>query len=130
VFETPIGIGEKLNDSLVAIAEANPGKLTGVSGDVNWANEERIPAAALKNLMQVFQPVSLDPDHVSGDMLGSAYEYLLREFAEASGRKAGEFFTPRHVVHLLVSILDPKPGDEVSIRRAVRRACSLRPSRR
>ncbi|MFK4788700.1 N-6 DNA methylase [Microbacterium sp. ZW T5_56] len=113
VFETTKGLGEKLNDSLVAIAEANPGKLTGVFGDVNWANEERIPTSALKALMQVFQSVSLDPDHVSGDMLGSAYEYLLREFAEASGKKAGEFFTPRHVVHLLVSILDPKPGDDV-----------------
>ena len=55
----------------------------------------------------------LDPDHVSGDLLGNAYEYLLREFAEASGKKAGEFFTPRHVVHLLVKILDPQPGDEV-----------------
>jgi type I restriction enzyme M protein len=53
----------------------------------------------------------LDPDSVGGDMLGSLYEYLLREFAEASGKKAGEFFTPRHVVHLLVKILDPKPGD-------------------
>lgn len=113
VFETTKGIGEKLNSSLVAIAEANPGKLTGVFGDVNWANEERIPTSALKALMQVFHPVSHDPDHVSGDMLGSAYEYLLREFAEASGKKAGEFFTPRHVVHLLVSILDPKPGDDV-----------------
>ena len=46
-------------------------------------------------------------------MLGAAYEYLLREFAEASGKKAGEFVTPRHVVHLLVKILDPKPGESI-----------------
>ena len=57
--------------------------------------------------------MQLDPDHVRGDMLGAAYEYLLREFAEASGKKAGEFFTPRHVVHLLVKLLDPKPGDKI-----------------
>lgn len=105
--------GAALNRALVAIQEANPGKLAGVFGDVNWANTERIPESALKALMAIFDRLTLDPANVSGDMLGSAYEYLLREFAEASGKKAGEFFTPRHVVHLLVKILDPQPGDSV-----------------
>lgn len=105
--------GAVLNRALVAIQEANPGKLAGVFGDVNWANTERIPESALKALMGVFDRLTLDPAHMAGDMLGSAYEYLLREFAEASGKKAGEFFTPRHVVHLLVKILDPQPGDSV-----------------
>ena len=105
--------GAALNKALVAIQEANPGKLAGVFGDVNLANTERIPQPALESLMRVFDRLTLDPAHVSGDMLGSAYEYLLREFAEASGKKAGEFFTPRHVVHLLVKILDPQPGDSV-----------------
>src|SRR5699024_7827106 len=68
---------------------------------------------ALSALLDAFHSVRLDPDHVEGDMLGAAYEYLLRQFAEAAGRKAGEFFTPRHVVHLLVSILDPQPGESV-----------------
>jgi type I restriction enzyme M protein len=106
-------LGSALNKALVAVVEANPGKLTGVFGDVNWANQERIPQNALRSLMHVFERTTFDPAHVSGDMLGSAYEYLLREFAEVSGKKAGEFFTPRHVVHLLVQILDPQPGDDV-----------------
>lgn len=105
--------GAVLNKVFIAIQEANPGKLTGVFGDVNWANTERIPESALKALKGVFDRLTLDPAHVSGDMLGSAYEYLLREFAEASGKKAGEFFTPRHVVHLLVKILAPQPGDSI-----------------
>ncbi|MEI2268115.1 type I restriction-modification system subunit M [Microbacterium sp. No. 7] len=105
--------GATLNKALVAIQEANPGKLAGVFGDVNWANRERIPESALKALMGVFDSLTLDPTHVSGDMLGSAYEYLLREFAESSGKKAGEFFTPRHVVHLLVKILNPQAGETV-----------------
>lgn len=112
-FEATRNLGATLNRALVAIQEANPGKLTGVFGDVNWANTERIPENALRALMSVFDKLTLDPANVSGDMLGSAYEYLLREFAEASGKKAGEFFTPRHVVHLLVKILDPQPGDTV-----------------
>ncbi|MFJ4044141.1 N-6 DNA methylase [Microbacterium sp. NPDC089987] len=112
-FEVTKNSGQALNKALVAIQEANPGKLAGVFGDVNWANTERIPQAALRALMAVFDKLTLDPAHVSGDMLGSAYEYLLREFAEASGKKAGEFFTPRPVVHLLVKILDPLAGDSV-----------------
>lgn len=112
-YEVTKNTGTTLNKALVAIQEANPGKLAGVFGDVNWSNQERIPQPALRALLQVFDRLTLDPDHVSGDMLGSAYEYLLREFAEASGKKAGEFFTPRHVVHLLVKILDPQPGDSI-----------------
>lgn len=112
-FEITKNSGRALNKALVAIQEANPGKLAGVFGDVNWSNQERIPQSALSALMQVFDKLTLDPAHVSGDMLGSAYEYLLREFAEASGKKAGEFFTPRPVVHLLVKILDPQPGESV-----------------
>ncbi|WP_315638233.1 MULTISPECIES: class I SAM-dependent DNA methyltransferase [Microbacterium] len=112
-FEVTKNSGKALNKALVAIQEANPGKLAGVFGDVNWSNQERIPQSALRALMQVFDKLTLDPNHISGDMLGSAYEYLLREFAEASGKKAGEFFTPRHVVHLLVKILAPQAGDSV-----------------
>lgn len=113
LISTATNIGSKVTKVLLAIQEANPGKLDGVFGDVNWANKERLPESALKSLLGVFNELTLDPDHVSGDMLGSAYEYLLREFAESAGKKAGEFFTPRHVVHLLVTILDPKPGDSI-----------------
>jgi len=112
VHNTATNIGSKLNTVLQRIQQANP-QLAGVFGDVNWGNKERLPETALAALLDAFHAVTLDPDHVEGDMLGAAYEYLLREFAEASGKKAGEFFTPRHVVHLLVKLLDPKPGDHV-----------------
>lgn len=112
VHSTVMGVGAKLNTALQRIELANR-DLVGVFGDVNWANKDRLPESALVGLLDAFHSVKLDPDHVDGDLLGAAYEYLLREFAEASGKKAGEFFTPRHVVHLLVKILDPKPGDEV-----------------
>lgn len=113
VYDTTVNIGSKLGKTLLRIQEANPGKLDGVFGDVNWANKERLPESALADLLDAFDKLTLDPAHINGDMLGAAYEYLLREFAEASGKKAGEFFTPRHVVHLLVKILNPQPGDSV-----------------
>ena len=112
VHGTVVNIGAQLQAVLGRIEQANP-ELAGVFGDVAWGNKERLPETALSALLDAFHSVTLDPDHVEGDMLGAAYEYLLREFAEASGKKAGEFFTPRHVVHLLVKILDPNPGDPV-----------------
>lgn len=114
VYNTVENVGDKLAGTLLSVQEANPGSLDGVFGDVNWANTERLPETALVALLSAFNKLRLDSESVSGDMLGSAYEYLLREFAEASGKKAGEFFTPRHVVHLLVKILDPKPGDTIA----------------
>ncbi|MFF1572503.1 N-6 DNA methylase [Leifsonia sp. NPDC058292] len=114
VYNTVENIGDKLASTLLSIQEANPGDLDGVFGDVNWANTERLPETALVALLRAFDKLRLDEESVSGDMLGSAYEYLLREFAEASGKKAGEFFTPRHVVHLIVKLLAPKPGESVA----------------
>lgn len=114
VFSVTDHTGVKLNEVLQRLQTANPESLRGVFGDVQWANKDRLPQTALMALLGTFHSVRLDPDSVNGDMLGSAYEYLLREFAEASGKKAGEFFTPRHVVHLLVRLLDPQPGDDVA----------------
>ncbi|GAA4153932.1 class I SAM-dependent DNA methyltransferase [Gryllotalpicola daejeonensis] len=114
VINTPQNVGAKLADVLLRLVEANPEKLDGVFGDVNWANKERLPESALLELLDAFDRIKLDPSSISGDVLGSAYEYLLREFAEASGKKAGEFYTPRSVVHLLTKILDPKAGESVA----------------
>lgn len=107
-----LNVGVTLNAVLQHIEQANP-DLAGVFGDVNWGNTDRLPETALTGLLDAFHAAKLDPAHIKGDLLGAAYEYLLREFAEASGKKAGEFFTPREVVHLLVKILDPQPGDTV-----------------
>jgi len=113
VHETSVLVGVKLNDALIRLQNANPESLTGVFGDVNWANTDRLPEVALNNLLDVFHPLTLNRASVPGDMLGAAYEILLKDFADASGSKAGEFFTPREVVHLLVKILDPQPGDSI-----------------
>jgi type I restriction enzyme M protein len=50
---------------------------------------------------------------VPPDILGRAYEYLIKQFADDAGAKAGEFFTPPEVVDTLVRILEPRPGDTV-----------------
>lgn len=129
VHGTTLNLGAKVANALGRIESANR-DLVGVFGDVNWANTDRLPESALAALLDAFHGLRLDRDHVQGDMLGAAYKYLLREFAEASGKKPMSSSPPRHLVHLLVKILDPQPVRPSSTRRAGRAACSSRPPTR
>ncbi len=106
-------VGRALQVILDRIQEANAKTLAGIFGVVDWANKDRLPEHALIRLFDIFDGIPLTPSVVSHDMLGDAYEYLLREFAEASGKKAGEFFTPRAVVRLLTRLLDPQSGESI-----------------
>lgn len=106
-------VGVVLQTMLQRVEQANPDSLALIFGDVAWANKEKLPEHALLNLIEAFGSLDLRPDRVGHDVLGNAYEYLLRQFADESGKKAGEFFTPRAVVRLLTRILDPHPTDSV-----------------
>ena len=106
-------VGVALQNILDRIQQANPDALGGIFGDVAWANKEKLPEHALRNLIEAFGSLDLHPSRVGHDVLGAAYEYLLVQFADESGKKAGEFFTPRSVVRLLTRILDPQPTDTV-----------------
>lgn len=106
-------VGIVLQTILQRIELANSDTLAGIFGDVQWANKEKLPEHALLNLIDEFSTLDLTPDNAPGDVLGAAYEYLLKYFADESGKKAGEFFTPRSVVRLLTLILDPQEGESV-----------------
>ena len=64
-------------------------------------------------LVQHFDEHDLSNRSVPADVLGRAYEYLIKQFADDAGAKAGEFFTPPEVVDTLVRILEPHPGDTI-----------------
>ena len=102
-------IGQHLNNAFAAIEDANL-RLRGVFGDVDFANQERFPDSRLEMLLAHFEKHRLRNTDVPPDMLGDAYMYLIAQFAEGSGKKGGEFYTPRQVVKLIVECLDPKPG--------------------
>ena len=106
-------VGVALQNILDRIQQANPDTLAGIFGDVAWGNKDKLPEHALLNLIEAFHTLDLSPSRVGHDVLGNAYEYLLKQFADESGKKAGEFFTPRSVVRLLTRILDPQPTDTV-----------------
>ncbi|MHB8719245.1 MAG: type I restriction-modification system subunit M [Candidatus Dormibacteria bacterium] len=106
-------VGVALQGMLDRIQQANPETLTGIFGDVAWGNKEKLPENALIGVINAFSRLRLDPEAVPHDLLGNAYEYLLKQFADASGKKAGEFFTPRAVVQLLTRIVNPQAGESV-----------------
>jgi len=106
-------VGRALQNALRAIEAANPGKLDGIFGDAPWTNKERLPDVTLKNLLEHFSTEVLSLAHVPEDELGNGYEFLIKKFADDSGHTAQEFYTNRTVVHLMVQMLDPQPGERI-----------------
>ncbi|NPB03899.1 MAG: N-6 DNA methylase [Thermotogae bacterium] len=107
------GLGQYLTDAVRAVARENP-ILSGVIDVVDYnatvAGQRIIPDDALKSLINVLSRHRLGLEDVEPDILGRAYEYLLKKFAEGQGQSAGEFYTPREVAILMSRILEPEPG--------------------
>lgn len=113
VRSTSKDVGRKLQAALRAIESANAGRLDGIFGDAPWTNKERLPDVTLKNLLEHFSKQTLSLANVPEDELGNGYEFLIKKFADDSGHTAQEFYTNRTVVHLMVQMLDPKPGERI-----------------
>ncbi|MFH1635196.1 MAG: class I SAM-dependent DNA methyltransferase [Chloroflexota bacterium] len=113
VRETPKDVGQTIRDALRGIEAANPDRLDGIFGDAPWTNKERLPDHTLKNLLEHFPKHTLSLANMHEDELGNAYEYLIKQFADDSGHTSQEFYTNRTVVHLMVQILDPQPGERI-----------------
>ncbi len=96
-----------------AIEAANPDRLDGIFGDAAWTNKERLPDATLKNLLEHVSSHTLSLANVPEDELGNGYEFLIKKFADDSGHTAQEFYTNRTVVHLMVQMLAPQPGESI-----------------
>jgi type I restriction enzyme M protein len=105
-------VGGKLNAVLGEIARANP-DLDGVINRADFNKPEEIPADRLVRLIEHFSQKNLGNKRVPADVLGNAYEYLLKQFNEEAPARAGEFYTPREVVKVMVEILDPSEGAEI-----------------
>ncbi len=106
-------VGQALQRSMRAIEKANPDTLYGIFGDANWTNKDRLSDPLLCDLVEHFSKLRLGNKYAHADILGQAYEYLIKKFADLTNRKAGEFYTPRSVVRLMVNILDPQEGESI-----------------
>lgn len=107
------GLGEALTDAVRGVSRENP-RLAGVIDVVDFnattAGQRMVGDDRLRELVQVLGQQRLGLRDVEPDILGRAYEYLLRKFAEGQGQSAGEFYTPRQVGILMARLLDPQPG--------------------
>ncbi len=106
-------VGQALQKAMRGIEKANPETLYGIFGDAQWTNKDRLPDSLLRDLIEHFSRINLGNHAAQADILGQSYEYLIKKFADATNKKAGEFYTPRSVVRLMVNILDPKEGESI-----------------
>jgi type I restriction enzyme M protein len=106
-------IGTALQTAFREIEKANPETLYGIFGNANWTNKDKLSDRKLADLIEHFSTKTLSNANVAPDVFGNAYEYLIRRFADQSNKKAGEYYTPRSVVGLLISILDPQEGESI-----------------
>jgi type I restriction enzyme M protein len=103
-------IGATLNKATEEIEECNP-SLEGVLVTIDFNIKNKLSDKKLRDLLSHFSQHRLrNSDFERPDLLGTAYEYLIKMFADSSGKKGGEFYTPSEVVQLLVALLKPHAG--------------------
>lgn len=118
------GNGERIDQALHAIEEANGTKLKDagksvfqdISFNTDKLGEEKQKNTILRHLLEDFAKpeLNLKPSRVGTlDVIGNAYEYMIKNFAASGGQKAGEFYTPPEVSDLMAELLEPQPGDSI-----------------
>ena len=118
------GNGERIDQALHALEEANGTKLRDASKSVfqdisfntDKLGEEKQKNTIIRHLLEDFAKpeLNLKPSRVGTlDVIGNAYEYLIKHFAAGGGQKAGEFYTPPEVSDLIAELLSPQEGDSI-----------------
>ena len=116
VHETAENVGVAIVNAMTGIERANPDTLSGLFSsfdDANWTDKTNFSDDRLKRLVEHMHSLKVGNLNYSADVMGDAYEFLIKKFADLSKKNAGEFYTPRSVVSLLVKILSPQPGETV-----------------
>lgn len=116
VRERAENLGAAIVGAMRGIELANPDTLYGVLSIFSaqkWTDKKNLSDAKIRDLIEHLSTKRLGNNDYPADLMGDAYEILLKKFADDSKAQAGEFYTPRTIVNLLVRILDPQPGETV-----------------
>lgn len=115
-----VSYADAITTALAEVEKSNSALLSGVLSktkfnELNTKGERVLDEETLDALLKDFDrfPKLQDENFEFPDLLGAAYEYLIKFFAESAGKKAGEFYTPSEVVYLMGQILQPKETDEI-----------------
>lgn len=116
VREVSENVGVAITNAMNSIERANPDTLSGVFSsfdDANWTDKAKLSDERLKNLIEHLSKIKVGNGNYSADVMGDSYEFLIKKFADLSKKNAGEFYTPRSIVKLLVMLMAPKAGETV-----------------
>lgn len=116
VREASENVGVAIANAMNGIERANPDTLSGVFSsfdDANWTDKTKLSDERLKDLIEHMSKIKVGNNNYSADVMGDSYEFLIKKFADLSKKNAGEFYTPRSIVKLLVMLLAPKAGESV-----------------
>ena len=106
-------IGPKLNEIFAKLTNANSPKLDRIFDDLDFANKHKFPNDTLQRLINHFSQYNFGSNYINSDLLGDAYEYLIKQFAADAGKKGGEFYTPREIERVIINILKPHEKDHI-----------------
>lgn len=107
-------IGDMVNKAIVKLAEAND--LAGVLDTADFDDKSKLGDGKelvdrLSKLIGIFQDINFSGSKAEGDdLLGDAYEYLMRHFATESGKSKGQFYTPAEVSRVMAQLLQIPPN--------------------
>lgn len=116
VREQSENVGMAIVNAMYGIERANPDTLNGVFSsfdDANWTDKSKLSDERLKDLIEHMSKIKVGNNNYSSDVMGDSYEFLIKKFADLSKKNAGEFYTPRAIVKLLVMLMAPKAGESV-----------------
>ncbi len=116
VSEVSENVGTAIVNAMYGIERANPDRLSGVFSsfdDANWTDKTKLSDERLKDLVEHMSKIRVGNNDYAADVMGDAYEYLIKKFADLSKKNAGEFYTPRTIVKLLVMLMAPQAGESV-----------------
>jgi len=116
VREASENVGVAIVKAMNGIERANPDTLSGVFSsfdDANWTDKTKLSDERLKNLVEHMSKIKVGNTNYSADIMGDSYEFLIKKFADLSKKNAGEFYTPRSIVKLLIVLMAPQIGETV-----------------
>ncbi len=113
IEEQAENIGQKLNEVFDKLSNANSPKLDKIFDDLDFANKDKFSNETLQRLINHFSQYNFNNSYISSDLLGDAYEYIIKMFAADAGKKGGEFYSPREVERVIIQILKPHQKDHI-----------------
>jgi type I restriction enzyme M protein len=116
VREKSVDVGTAIVGAMNGIERANPETLFGVFSsfdDATWTDKTKLSDERLKDLIEYLSGRNFGNHSYQADVMGDSYEFLLKRFADLSKKTAGQFYTPRTIVKMMIQMLDPKAGETV-----------------